>query len=62
MDFWINFWTVFFYASLLVFAGLAVVVTIFGFFDIRSLFKKLSEDNDRQNENSDPEPSPKPGG
>jgi hypothetical protein len=42
MNFWINFWTVFFIISLVLFAGLAVVVTIGGFFNIRSLFKVLT--------------------
>ena len=42
MNFWINFWTAFFIISLVLFAGLAVVVTIGGFFNIRSLFKNLS--------------------
>ena len=43
MDFWINLWKIFFFASLAVFAGLAVVVSIGGFFNIRSLFKSLTE-------------------
>ncbi len=43
MKFWIDFWTIFFYASLAVFAVLAVVVSIGGFFNIRSLFKSLSQ-------------------
>jgi len=43
MTFWINFWTVFFAASLIVFAGVAIVVTIGGFFNIRSLFKSLTD-------------------
>lgn len=43
MNFWIDFWTIFFYASLAVFATLAVVVSIGGFFNIRSLFRSLTE-------------------
>lgn len=43
MNFWISFWKVFFFASLAVFAALAVVVSICGFFNIRSLFKSLTE-------------------
>ncbi len=43
MNFWINFWTYFFFISLILFAGLAIVVTIGGFFNIRSLFKNLTE-------------------
>jgi hypothetical protein len=42
MNFWINFWTGFFILSLVLFAGLAIVVTIGGFFNIRSLFKNLT--------------------
>jgi len=43
MSFWTSFWTAFFFVSLVLFALLAVVVTIGGFFNIRSLFKSLSE-------------------
>jgi len=43
MNFWINFWSFFFFASLAIFACLAVVVTIGGFFNIRSLFKSLTD-------------------
>ena len=52
MNFWIDFWTVFFFASLAVFAGLAVVVSIGGFFNIRSLFKDLTNRPNPQEENS----------
>ncbi|HUV65501.1 MAG TPA: hypothetical protein VMW24_16510 [Sedimentisphaerales bacterium] len=48
MTFWIDFWTIFFAASLILFAGLAVVVTIGGFFNIRSLFKSLTAGRDEQ--------------
>lgn len=47
MDFWISLWKIFFFASLAVFAGLAVVVSIGGFFNIRSLFKSLTERSDK---------------
>ena len=43
MSFWTTFWTAFFAVSLVLFALLAVTVTIGGFFNIRSLFKSLSE-------------------
>jgi len=42
MNFWIKFWSIFFFASLIIFACLAVVVTIGGFFNIQSLFKSLT--------------------
>lgn len=42
MNFWINLWTIFFFVSLAIFAGLAVIVTVGGFFNIRSLLKSLT--------------------
>jgi len=42
MSFWTNFWTIFFFASLALFAGVAIVVSIGGFFNIRSLLKDLT--------------------
>jgi len=50
MNFWISFWSIFFFASLAIFAGLAVVVTIGGFFNIRSLFKSLTRRPDLRRE------------
>ncbi|MDT8302239.1 MAG: hypothetical protein RQ760_12205 [Sedimentisphaerales bacterium] len=47
MNFWINFWTAFFIISLVLFAGLAVTVTIGGFFNIRSLFKNLTSQSEQ---------------
>lgn len=41
MTFWLWFWTVVLVAGIGVFAVLAVVVAIGGFFDIRSLFKSI---------------------
>ena len=40
---WIKIWTFFFFLSLALFVCLSIVVTIGGFFDIRSLLKDLSE-------------------
>ena len=48
MEFWIDFWTFFFFASLAIFAVLAVVVTVGGFFNIRSLFKSLTNRDEQQ--------------
>ena len=53
MNFWINLWTLFFLVSLALFGGLAVIVSIGGFFDIRSLFKSLT-DRTGQEKNPDP--------
>jgi hypothetical protein len=50
MDFWINFWTGFFILSLALFALLAIVVTIGGFFNIRSLFKNLTRRSEQSEE------------
>ncbi len=52
MNFWINFWTIFFIASLALFAGMAIVVSIGGFFNIRSLFKKLTSHSEQPEEGS----------
>jgi len=52
MNFWINFWTIVFFASLAIFAGLAVVVTIGGFFNIQALFKSLTARAGQQEESS----------
>jgi hypothetical protein len=52
MNFWINFWSFFFFASLSIFAVLAVVVTIGGFYNIRSLFKSLTNRVDQNDDQS----------
>lgn len=46
MDFWTGFWLWFLFLGLLLFLGLAIVVTIGGFFDIRALFHTI---HSRQN-------------
>ena len=48
MNIWINIWTVFLIVSLVIFAVLAVVVTIGGFFNILSLLKGLSQEDESQ--------------
>ena len=52
MNFWINFWTIFFIASLAIFAVVAVVVSIGGFFNILSLFKTLTMQRDQEQESN----------
>ena len=47
MSFWVGFWTIIFFVSLVIFAGLAIVVTVGGFFDIRSLFKTLNTEHEQ---------------
>jgi hypothetical protein len=48
MNFWINFWSFFFFLSLAIFAVLTITVTIGGFLDIRSLFKSLKAQHEKQ--------------
>ncbi len=43
---WIQLWTIFFFASLVIFTLLAIAVTIGGFFDLRFFFKGLRENCD----------------
>ena len=57
MNFWINFWTIFFIVSLALFAGMAIVVSIGGFFNIRSLFKSLTERSEQSEEGASKEDS-----
>ncbi|MCK5271361.1 MAG: hypothetical protein KAJ52_02245 [Sedimentisphaerales bacterium] len=54
MDFWIKFWSVFFFISLAAFTALAVSVTIGGYFNIRSMFRQLSSQHKQQAENPEP--------
>jgi hypothetical protein len=53
MQFWINFWSIFFFASLVIFTVLAVAVTIGGFFNIRSLFKSLKDAHEQSQKKDD---------
>jgi len=53
MGFWINFWTFLLVAALVVFAGLAIVVTIGGFFDIKALFRSIEAKHAEQDENGE---------
>jgi hypothetical protein len=50
MMFWSTLWMVVFVVSMLVFAGVAVMVTIGGIGDIRALFRRMDE---RHEENGD---------
>ena len=53
MQFWINFWSIFFFASLVIFAALAVTVTIGGFFNICSLLKNLKKAHEQSQKKQD---------
>ena len=52
MNFWINFWKYLLFGGLGLFAMLAVLVAIGGFFDARSLFKSLKSQMDQDDENA----------
>ncbi len=43
MDFWVTFWSVFFFLSVAIFMALSITIAIGGFFDIKSLIKSLKE-------------------
>ncbi len=46
MEFWISFWTWLLVGAMGVFAVLAVVVSIGGFFDVRAMFRGITEKHD----------------
>jgi hypothetical protein len=48
MAFWVNFWMWLLLFGLLLFLGLAVVVSIGGLIDIRALFKRVREQQDEE--------------
>ena len=48
METWSNIWTITLLAGLGIFVVLAVIVTIGGFFDIRSLFKSIENQHKHQ--------------
>ena len=54
---WVSIWSFFFFLSLALFTCLAVVVTIGGFFNIRSLFKDLSAVRRQTQDDSDEDSS-----
>jgi len=48
MTFWIYLWKIMLVAAMCLFAGMAVWVTIGGFFDIKRLFASLRESHEQQ--------------
>jgi hypothetical protein len=52
MNFWIDLWSWLFFLSLAIFAVVAVVVSIGGFFNILSLFKTLTMQRDQEQEST----------
>ena len=50
MTMWQTLWTLLFFGSITLFAGMAVWVTIGGYRDIKILFKRLNEDQSTDEE------------
>lgn len=50
MSFWPGFWTVFLLLTVIVFAGMAVVVAVGGFFDLKAMFRQLEKQQRRDRE------------
>jgi hypothetical protein len=48
MSYWAAFWGWFLLLGLVVFLGLAIVVSIGGFFDIRALFKSIRRQHEQK--------------
>jgi hypothetical protein len=48
MEFWMDFWTVVLVGAIGLFALLAVIVTIGGFFDLRRMFRTMAETADQE--------------
>jgi hypothetical protein len=48
--FWILLWKIVLIGALILFGGMAVWVTIGGFFDIKRLFRRITESHQRQEE------------
>jgi len=48
MTFWIILWQIVLIGSLILFAGMAVWVSIGGFFDIKRLFKSIAESHQQE--------------
>ena len=47
MNGWMLFWKIVLIAGVLVFAGMTIWVTIWGYYDIKHLLKKMKEDDDK---------------
>jgi hypothetical protein len=50
LEFWIILWKIVLIGALLLFGGMAVWVTIGGFFDIKRLFRRIAESHEQQQE------------
>ena len=48
MDLWTTIWTVVFAATIFVYAGLVLVVTLGGWKDIRAMFEHLESNSDAE--------------
>ena len=48
MEFWVTFWKITLIAGIAIFAVVALWVSIFGFLDIRKLFKTLAREHEQE--------------
>jgi len=55
MKLWLIIWTVLLIGGTAIFAGLAIVVSIGAFFDVRSLFKSISTQHSKQAKKPEPQ-------
>ena len=55
MSFWIALWKIVLVGSVLLFACLAVWVTIGGFFDVKRLFQRITEEHERNSQQQEQE-------
>jgi hypothetical protein len=53
LEFWIKFWAGLFFVSLVLFSGMAIVVAIGGFFNIKDMFKALIADHKQHPQQTD---------
>ena len=61
MAFWVAFWGILLAVSLAIFAGLAVVIAVGGFFDVKALFKSIDAQHAKERPAQDPTPTPPEG-
>lgn len=52
MNAWEVFWTIVLLAGIIMFAGLAIVVGIGGFFDVREMFRHIDQEHAATHENN----------
>ena len=54
LEFWIILWKIVLVAALALFSGMAVWVTIGGFFDVKRLFQRIDESHQEDADSAEP--------